>query len=294
MAALDTGKVKSSSLKQGAKARNIKGKQINYRTGKTKSARVQKVRPISAYTKKYNTKRVYLYSMMTKAEKMKMYDKERRAVISEMKKLSKMGYDSTMIVLDEVGGSGAYTGLIPTARQMERMSQRYGGLASFRGKQEIERMIQMKEELLKIRKGLESSYGKDDWRTDQKLLNAIFDKIEDTREKVSKEQIGKTKPQSEDLLRYKEKGLKQDFYNWLTTGTLEEIKAKYDSLRKQYEYISDKILQYFRDSDESYKSEVRKNSSAVFQTTVVTNIHQILRSTMKRYAIENGVVINNY
>ena len=293
MARIDTGKVKTSALKQGAKSKNIRGKQIAYHARKPGKAKT--VRPVSAYTKQYNTKRVYLYNLMTKQEKMKAYDKARREVMSEMKKIKRLGYDTSMLAVEEVGVMyGKYIGTIPTAKQLERMVAKYGGLGSFKGKAEIENMLRFRNELRNLHNQMVSEYGKESLRQDEKLLNALFDTIEEKRDQVSMEQIGKEKPQSEDLLNYKERGLKDFFREWLQTGSIDEIKVKYEALRKQYEYIVEKILQYFRDSDESYKEEVRKNSRAVFQTTVITNIRMVLKSNMVRFAAENGININSY
>lgn len=155
MARIDTGKVKTSALKQGSsRTKTIKGKQYNYKPGKTKSTRVQKIRPASVYTKKFNTKKTYMYNLMTKQEKMHVYDKERKAILREIKNLERLGYeDAYMEAVMNIGADvGKYAGQIPTARQQEWMSQTYGGLGAFRGKSEIEKMVNYKNELRKLRK----------------------------------------------------------------------------------------------------------------------------------------------
>ena len=263
MSALNTGKVKSSSLKQGAKARNIKGKQINYRTGKTKSARVQKVRPISAYTKKYNTKRVYLYSMMTKAEKMKIYDKERRAMLREVKKLEFYGLDAEREAIMKFSpNAGKYVGQIPTSKQQEWMSQTYGGIGAFRGKQEIEEMIAYKEYLKQLRKEIESELPVDPIERAFLLVKTKLEVILEVEAQQGKWRSGTGSYKSLDAAKA-EQLLKQ--IEDLEHRSNSEKQEFADNVFKNWGSIQKELDDYIYNLYESYDTESGKSNTAYLQ-----------------------------
>lgn len=294
-------KIRTGAFKQGPKQRNIRGKENKYRPGTYAYIKAQHVRDKEAYTIKYNTKRVYIYGLMTDAEKLKVYEKERRKLLSLVSRTkSKYGLDfSEVVKLDfETTESLQLKGLdykaqmfpgsregqiIPTAKQFMATGHKIK-------KGEIEELIRLQNRIKNILNQYKDDYGRQTLREDEILINELFKRIGD--EAVNA--VYANNNQSEDLIHYKEEGLKQRFRDWLLSGDIEARRLKLEQLRKEYDYIVSKIIQYFKDSDESYKEEINKATKAYFQTTVMADLGMIFEYRINRFAAQNGIQINNF
>lgn len=294
-------KIRTGAFKQGPKQRNIRGKENKYRPGTYAYIKAQYVRAKEAYTIKYNTKREYIYGLMTDAEKLKTYGSERKKLLSLVYRAkSKYGLDFSEVVKLEFETSesvqlrgleykaqmfpGSREGqIIPTAKQFMATGHKIK-------KGEIEELIRLQNRINNMLNQYKDDYGRQTLREDEILINELFKRIGD--EAVNA--VYANNNQSEDLIHYKEEGLKQRFRDWLLSGDIEARRLKLEQLRKEYDYIVGKIIQYFKDSDESYIEEINKATKAYFQTTVMADLGMIFEYRINRFAAQNGIQINNF
>ena len=279
-------KIRTGAFKQGPKQRNIKGKENKYRPGTYAYIKAQRTRDISKYTHKYNTKRVYLYNLMTDAEKLKAYQTERKRVVNKSRMYQRtLGINFRELIDEEfetwmIHGFGNKTLNIPTAKQfMETGSGKIHSVS-------IERLIEIQNEMDRIANQYKDNYGRESLTVDTKLINQLMKYIEMTAINIIAE--GK---QSENLIRYKQKGLETLLRRWLVEESDVNVKnVRYEQLRTEYKYIQELIDSYLRQSDESFKSERnRAKKGATFQTTVIKELYDIFEYEVDRFLKQNGI-----
>lgn len=293
-------KIRTGAFKQGPKQRNIKGKENKYRPGTYAYIKAQHVRAKEAYTIKYNTKREYIYSKMTDAEKLKSYETERRKLLAMISNTKRQhGLDFSMVIKTEFATAegaqmmgietqaqllgGKDNQIIPTAKQLMSLGRKVK-------KSDIENLLKLQNLVKTFVNQYVDEYGMESLREDYILLNGLFNAIHDQAINA----VYDNNNQSEDLILYKEEGLKRRFRDWLLSGDVEARKLKFAQLQKEYNYIVGKIIQYFKDSDESYKEEINRATKALFQTTVMADLGMIFEYRVNRFAAQNGIQINNF
>jgi len=293
-------KIRTGAFKQGPKQRNIRGKENKYRPGTYAYIKAQHVRDKEAYTIKYNTKREYIYGLMTDAEKLKAYDSERKKLLSLVSRVkSKYGLDFLEVVkLEYTADVLVMWGLDYEARmyagsregQIIPTAKLFMGCGRKVKKGDIERLIGLQNRIKEMLNQYKDHYGRQTLREDEILINELFKRIGD--EAINA--VYANNNQSEDLIHYKEEGLKKRFRDWLLSGDIKARRLKFEQLKKEYDYIVGKIIQYFKDSDESYKEEINKATKAYFQTTVMADLGMIFEYRINRFAAQNGIQINNF
>ena len=127
----------------------------------------------------------------------------------------------------------------------------------------------------------------------KELIDQLFKMVDDTYQDTSLNPGN----QSQALIDYKYEGLKEVLNKLLYEGSMEEQQRHYDNLKRDYALISNKIADYFKDSDESYKSEEKHCQSDTFSVGAINAIKKYFTRKLSKYAEmygENGTYVNNY